>query len=132
MRDEVVRAIEMSVQKLLARRQRLVLAVSGGVDSAVLLDVVIRLRPPDHRIVVASVDHGTGASATESTAMTVATAARAGLPAISERLSLPRHDEASLRSARWHSLRGVAPPQDAVAVSGHPPQPPVETSTTRW
>jgi tRNA(Ile)-lysidine synthase len=131
MRDEVVRAIEMSVQKLLARRQRLVLAVSGGADSAVLLDVVIRLRPPDHRIVVASVDHGTGASATESTAMTVATAARAGLPAISERLSLPRHDEASLRSARWQFLRRVASSQEASVVTAHSLDDHVETVVMR-
>lgn len=131
MRDEVVRAIEMSVQKLLGRRQRLVLAVSGGADSAVLLDAVIRLRRPDHHIVVASVDHGTGDAATESTARTVATAAKAALPAISERLSLARHDEASLRSARWQFLRRVASSQDANVVTAHTLDDHIETVVMR-
>jgi tRNA(Ile)-lysidine synthase len=131
MRDEVVRAIDTSVQQLLARRQRLVLAVSGGADSAVLLDAVSRLRTPDHRIVVASVDHGTGEAATEATAITVAAAARAGLPAISERLSLPRHDEASLRSARWHFLRRVAATQDGIVVTAHSLDDHIETVMMR-
>jgi tRNA(Ile)-lysidine synthase len=131
MRDEVVRAIEVSVQQLLARRQRLVLAVSGGADSAVLLEAVSRLRRPSHHIVVASVDHGTGEAATESTAMTVAAAARVGLPAISERLSLPRHDEASLRSARWQFLRRVADSQDAPVVTAHSLDDHIETVVMR-
>ena len=79
MRDGSVREIETSVGRLLARRNRLVLAVSGGVDSAVLLDAIARLRGPSHRVVVVSVDHGTGDAATEATARVLATAAQLGL-----------------------------------------------------
>lgn len=131
MRDDVVRAVEASVQQLLSRRQRLVLAVSGGADSAVLLDAVARLRTADHRIVVASVDHGTGEAATEATAMTVAAAARAGLPAISERLSLSQRDEASLREARWKFLRRVAAGHEGVVVTAHLLDDHVETVVMR-
>src|SRR6185503_5424016 len=107
MRDRAVRVIESSVRQLLARRTRLVLAVSGGVDSAVLMDAVARLRSSEHRVVVASVDHGTGDAATEATARTLAAAAHHGLPAISERLFTARADEASWRAGRWAFLRQV-------------------------
>ena len=131
MRHEVVNAIDVSVQQLLARRQRLVLAVSGGADSAVLLDAVVRLRTADHRIVVASVDHGTGEAATEATALTVAAAARAGLPAISERLTLTQRDEASLREGRWTFLREVAAAHEGVVVTAHSLDDHIETVVMR-
>ena len=131
MPDGSVRAIETSVQRLLARRSRLVLAVSGGPDSAVLLDVVARMRGPQHRIIVASVDHGTGAPATEATARAVASAARLGLPAISERLALSRPGEAAWREARWDFLRRVAALEDANVVTGHTRDDQVETVVMR-
>ena len=131
MPDGSVRAIETSVQRLLARRSRLVLAVSGGPDSAVLLDVVARMRGPQHRIIVASVDHGTGAPATEATARAVASAARLGLPAISERLALSRPSEAAWREARWAFLRRVAVLEDANVVTGHTRDDQVETVVMR-
>lgn len=119
MREKSVRAIESSVEALLARRDRLVIAVSGGADSAVLFDVVVRLRGARHHILLASVDHGTGATATEATAQAVSAAARHGVPAISERLSLARHDEASLRAGRWAFLRHVARVHEAAVVTAH-------------
>ena len=131
MPDGSVRAIETSVQRLLARRSRLVLAVSGGPDSAVLLDAVARMRGPQHRIIVASVDHGTGAPATEATARAVASAARLGLPAISERLELSRSSEAAWREARWAFLRRIAALEDANVVTGHTRDDQVETVVMR-
>ena len=131
MREAALRAIESSVSELLARRERLVLAVSGGADSAVLLDAVVRLRSPRHHIVVASVDHGTGEAATEATARSIATAARHGLPAISERLSLDRHDEATLRAGRWTFLRHVAAAHDAAVVTAHSRDDHIETIVMR-
>ena len=131
MPDGSVRAIETSVRQLLTRRSRLVLAVSGGPDSAVLLDAVARMRGPQHRIIVASVDHGTGAPATEGTARAVASAARLGLPAMSERLTLSRPGEAAWREARWAFLRRVAALEDANVVTGHTRDDQVETVVMR-
>ena len=127
MRDVAVGAIESSVSDLLGRRERLVVAVSGGIDSSVLLDAVLRLRTPGHHIVVASVDHGTGDAATEATARAVATAARHGVPAISERLPLGRHDEATLRAGRWSFLKRVGAAQDATVVTAHTRDDHIET-----
>jgi tRNA(Ile)-lysidine synthase len=131
MRDGSVREIEQSASELLARRNRLVLAVSGGVDSAVLLDAIARLMQPSHRIVVVSVDHGTGDAATESTARVLAAAARLGLPAMSERLELARADEASWRAGRWEFLRRVAAAEGAHVVTGHTLNDHIETVIMR-
>ena len=131
MRDASVRAIETSVRQMLARRNRLVLAVSGGIDSAVLLDAAARLRSREHRIVVATVDHGTGPAATESTAQVLATAARFGLSAMSDRLTLERPGEAAWREARWKFLRRIAAAEGAVVVTGHTRDDHVETVVMR-
>ena len=131
MRDDAARAIGTSVRQLLARRTRLVLAVSGGADSAVLLDAVARFRGASHHIVVASVDHGTGPAATDATALAVSAAARLGLPVISERLRAGRHDEATLRNARWAFLRKVAAGHGASVVTGHTRDDQIETVVMR-
>lgn len=131
MRVDAVRAIESSVRALLARRDRLVLAVSGGVDSAVLLDAVARLRTPEHRVVVATVDHGSGDAATEATARTLAASARYGLPAISERLKLPTAGEAGWRAARWDFLLAVASTERAHIATGHTRDDHIETVVMR-
>ena len=131
MRNGSVREIEKSVRALLKRRTRLVLAVSGGVDSAVLLDATARLREPGHRVVVVSVDHGTGVAATESTARVLATAATYGLPAMSERLDLAQGDEASWREGRWEFFRRVAKAEEAPVVTGHTLNDHIETVVMR-
>jgi tRNA(Ile)-lysidine synthase len=131
MSDGSVRAIEASVQDLLSRHQRLVVAVSGGIDSAVLLDAIARLRTPEDRIVVASVDHGTGPVASESTARVLATAARHGLSATSERLSLTRPGEAAWREGRWSFLRAVAEREGAPVVTAHTRDDHIETVVMR-
>lgn len=131
MRDGSVREIELSVRQLLARRKRLVLAVSGGVDSAVLLDAVARLLSEHHRVLVASVDHGTGDAATEATARTLAAAARYGLPAISERLDARRPGEAAWREGRWKFLRRIAAAEGAPVVTGHTRDDHIETVVMR-
>lgn len=107
------------------------LAVSGGADSSVLLDAVARLRSAEHRIVVVSVDHGTGEAATEATALAAATAARLGLPAITERVSPERHAEAAWREARWAFLRRIAAREGSAVATAHTRDDHVETVVMR-
>lgn len=131
MRDGAIHAIESAVRSLLDRHRRLVLAVSGGVDSAVLLDTVARLRTSGHHVVVASVDHGTGAAATESTARAVSAAARLGMSAITERLEGIRPREADWRRARWAFLNQVAASERAPVVTAHTEDDQIETVVMR-
>lgn len=131
MSSNAEQAIDQSVRDLLQRRERLVLAVSGGLDSSVLLDAVGRLRTPAHRVVVATVDHGTGPEATEAVARTVLAASMLGLTAITERLSGIRASEALWREARWAFLRSVARREQAAVVTAHTRDDQVETVVMR-
>jgi tRNA(Ile)-lysidine synthase len=131
MSDGSVRAIEGSVQDLLDRRQRLVVAVSGGIDSAVLLHAIARHRGAQHRVVVACVDHGTGPAATEATARVLAAAAKHGLSATSERLAPDRPGEAAWRAGRWAFLRSIADGEHAPVVTAHTRDDHIETVVMR-
>lgn len=127
----LLRDVELPVQHLLDRRRRLVLAVSGGVDSAVLLDAVARLRTPGHHVVVASIDHGTGPVATEAVALTASVAAQHGLGIVTERLRPGRPSEAEWRRQRWRFLWQVAAREDAVVTTAHTRDDQVETVVMR-
>lgn len=131
MANSAGQGIDASVRDLLSRRTRLVLAVSGGVDSSVLLDAVGRLRTPEHRVVVATVDHGSGPAATEAVARTVLSAARHGLSVVTERLAGIRASEALWREARWAFLRQVAHRERAVVATAHTRDDQVETVVMR-
>ena len=76
-----VHPVLAAVRELLEREPRIVLAVSGGIDSMTLLDAVSRARTPRHHVIVASFDHGTGAAAREATALAAAEGARRGFGA---------------------------------------------------
>ena len=94
---------------LAARTPPYVLAVSGGVDSMVLLDaahsVLGRDRASEPRIVVATFDHGTGPTATAAAALVARQARSLGIPCIVGRTARPGHTEAEWRQARWRFLR---------------------------
>lgn len=127
--------------ELLRREQRLVLAVSGGVDSMVLLDAAVRARDsrPDLAaagLVVASFDHGTGAYASEALARVVREATRHALRietarASGDRAGVRAGSEASWRAARWEFLRDAAQRHDAVVATAHTRDDQVETVVMR-
>jgi len=114
--DAQVVRLRNAVGQALAGR-RCVLAVSGGVDSMVLLDAAVATTPVPS-LVVASFDHGTGSSATRAVAHVAREAARRGVRFVTGTMAeyadrtpdRPRGDgaEATWRHARWAFLRTVA------------------------
>ena len=96
------------------RGDRLVVAVSGGVDSMALLDVLVRLAPRlGVRLHVAHVHHGLrGGSADRDAALVAAQAARHALPVSVERLEAATRARGTsvqvwARSARYARLEAV-------------------------
>jgi tRNA(Ile)-lysidine synthase len=102
----------------LAGRGRLLLAVSGGLDSMTLLDVVARVAAPA-LVTVATYDHGSGPHARRATARVERVCTRLGLACTVGRANRPLAGEAEWRDARWRFLRGVAASSAAHVVTGH-------------
>jgi len=105
--DDAVREVEGAVRAAGERHRRLVLAVSGGLDSMVMLDAVAAVLPA--RIAaVATFDHGTGAAATRAAAAVVEAARTRGLRVLAGRAEGPGRGEAAWRADRWRFLRSAA------------------------
>ncbi|MBA3889840.1 MAG: tRNA lysidine(34) synthetase TilS [Gemmatimonadaceae bacterium] len=110
--------IDRQVAALGGRGERLVLAVSGGLDSMVLLDRAAALIPRE-RLVVATFDHGTGTAATRAASHVEHEAGARGLTVCRGGGAALRQGEAAWRTARWAFLRGVA--VDCRAAAGGTP-----------
>lgn len=95
-----------------------IVAVSGGVDSVVLLDMLAKT---DHRLIVAHVDHGIRGDDSEADARFVRALARQyGLPFVSTSLHLGRRaSEESARKARYDFLFEQAKKYNAKVVTAH-------------
>lgn len=95
-----------------------VVAVSGGVDSVVLLDVLAR---GDDRLVVAHVDHGIRGQESAADARFVrGLAERYGLPYVETQLELKSDaSEDTARRGRYAFLRKQAEEFDATIVTAH-------------
>lgn len=116
--NAAVRAVREAVRARIPLDARVVLAVSGGCDSMVLLDAVGRWRRGAISS-VATFDHGTGDAAREASALVVSVAERSGLPAVSGRGAGIKPGEAAWRAARWRFLRDVAASYDARVATAH-------------
>jgi len=112
------KSIRDVVRRALGARDRSVLAVSGGVDSMVLLHAAAHTIGP-RRIVVATFDHGTGAYATAARDHVVHWCERAGVECESERATTALATEEEFRNARWRFLRGVAARHGAAIATAH-------------
>lgn len=147
--DDSVARVESAVGSAMreAPAPRLVLAVSGGRDSMVMLDAMVR----DWRARVACVatfDHGTGAAASAAAALVEQRARELGVAVRRAKMKGAGHDdaggggggertgregarrphcEASWREARWRFLRAVACAADASIVTAHTRDDQVET-----
>jgi tRNA(Ile)-lysidine synthase len=109
----------LAIRDALAGTSRpLVLAVSGGIDSMVLLDATTRIGR--WRIAaVASFDHRSGPHGPAAVARVRGEAAARGVPAVIGEAPAPLRTEAAWRAARWDFLRRVATPLDAEIVTAH-------------
>jgi len=126
----VVARILSEVGEALRKRRRVVLAVSGGVDSMVLLDAAASELPAD-RIVVATFDHGTGAAATRAANLVRSRSAMLGVACELGTESLNGASEAVMRAARWSFLREVAKRADGDLVTAHHADDQIETVLMR-
>lgn len=119
-------ALNAAVSDTIAPDARLVLAVSGGRDSMVLLDAVARWRP--RAIVsVATFDHGTGAAAGAAVELVREAARALGVPFARGRGRDLAPTEATWRAARWAFLRDTAQTLDARVATAHTRDDQIET-----
>jgi tRNA(Ile)-lysidine synthetase-like protein len=99
-----------------AQGRRLLLAVSGGLDSVAMLDIVVRLSPElGCEPVVGHVDHGLRPESKADAEFVCNLAGRLGLPSLSRKgdtLALARQEklsrEAAARKLRYQALREMA------------------------
>src|SRR5688572_3059861 len=121
--DAVRSAADALVAFVRDGERRLVLAVSGGADSMVLLDAVDRAVSDGAgsdvrgRISVATFDHGTGVHATAAARLVSAEARGRGFDIRIGNASLTGATEAEWRAARWSFLEESSPPGAAIATA---------------
>jgi tRNA(Ile)-lysidine synthase len=120
--------LESVVGSALADCAHAVLAVSGGLDSMVLLKAASRLPAHARRnIIVATFDHGTGKAAGRAAALVARQAFRAGFLCVTGRASTIGTKEEEWRRGRWAFLQKVAAKRDSCVVTGHNLDDQVET-----
>lgn len=120
--------VERAVEAALADCPRAVLAVSGGIDSMVLLSAAARLHPRTRSaLLVATFDHGTGKSAGRAAAMVARECARLGIPCVSGRAETAGTREDEWRRARWTFLHSVAADHSATVLTAHTLDDQIET-----
>lgn len=109
---------------------RVVLAVSGGLDSMVLLDAAAQAADRA-RLVVATFDHGTGTHAIEASELVVDRARSLAIECRPGRASRSLRSEADLRAARWGFLRHIARTECAPVCTAHTASDQIETVLMR-
>jgi len=122
-----VELVERAARRFVDANRRgntpIVLAVSGGCDSMVLMHAVARacqstaVPAAPRRTWVLTFDHGTGPAASEAAALVAREGAILGLDVCVGRVSLPSRSEAEWRAARWRFFLETAPPGSKVATA---------------
>lgn len=126
-RDPIHRAL----RALHDAHPRVVLAVSGGLDSMVLLDAAAATLPAGRSMTVATFDHGTGPHARDAARHVEAEARARGLDVRVGRAALAGAGEVAWRDARWRFLRDVADETRSVIATAHTEDDQVETVAFR-
>jgi tRNA(Ile)-lysidine synthase len=95
-----------------------IVAVSGGVDSVVLLDILVH--QPDNELIVAHFDHGIRKESHKDAEFTADLAKKYGLPFVLKREELgPDAGEEKARDQRYAFLRSVAEKHGAKLATAH-------------
>jgi tRNA(Ile)-lysidine synthetase-like protein len=120
---------ERAVEAALGTGGPAILAVSGGLDSMVLLTAAATQLSARARkkIVVATFDHGTGKAAGRAAALVARQAFRSGFACVTGRASTIGTREEEWRRGRWQFLQQVASKREANVVTAHNLDDQVET-----
>ena len=120
------------VSRALPKSGSVILAVSGGLDSMVLLDLAATTgRRRGRRMIVATFDHASGAHSARAASFVAKSALEYGLPAVVGRADHIARTEAAWRAARWQFLRSVSAATGAPIVTAHTRDDQVETVLMR-
>lgn len=111
-------SVEQAVAALADEARPVVLAVSGGLDSMVLLHAAARA-PGVRLAAVATFDHRSGPASARAVARVAAAARALGLACVAGRARERESTEAGWRAARWRFLHGVAAGAGAVVATAH-------------
>ena len=122
-----IHLVERAARDLLEQPRRFVLAVSGGIDSMVLLEAAARCGAVDRGAIVATFDHGTGDHALRAIALVERRASELGLRVVRGAGSAYLRGEAAWRRARWSFLRAVSEREKATVASAHTRDDQIET-----
>jgi tRNA(Ile)-lysidine synthase len=131
--NAVVHDLDALVAAALPEDGVAVLAVSGGLDSMVLLDVAGSMHTAGWSgdIIVATFDHSSGPHSRRAVAHVTKRALAHGLTVVSARAPRGLRTEADWRASRWDFLRGVAAGVNGVVLTAHTRDDQIETVLMR-
>jgi tRNA(Ile)-lysidine synthase len=116
-------AIEQAIERggVVRRGENIIVACSGGVDSATLAAVLAAVRVPlELDLTLAYVHHATRESAWQDECVVLRLGATYGIPVRTAQLEPATFDEATLRDARYAALATIARERNACAIAtGH-------------
>jgi len=128
--DHDVRLVQSAVRDALGSCEHVVLAVSGGIDSMVLLHAAVASCKRD-QITVATFDHGTGPAATEAYRLVASRCSALSIAFVGGRADRALETEAEFRDARWRFVRAAAKTTGARIATAHTESDQIETVLMR-
>jgi tRNA(Ile)-lysidine synthase len=125
--DEEVDAVLRAAASVLNARERVVLAVSGGLDSMVLLDSVAAVNGATTSVLVATFDHRTGPHSARAVRAVQRAAGLRGLGCVVGVAAERSARESEWRDERWRFLRSTAQHFAAAVTTAHTLDDQIET-----